>query len=270
MGQIKWYKRDPSEALNGMMELTLEERGAFNTVLDLIYSRDGNLPDDDRFIAGWLRVDVRVWKRIKATLFERGKLFEHDGLIRNGRADVEILAALSRVGSARDAGKASAASKAYKKKSKAKKNKGNNSTTVATGVSTVVPTNHNHNQKEPKGSSPYSPPNHVVGVGWPDIPEWVPVEPWNGFIEMRRRKRADPTPRAVSMLLAKLDELRGDGHDPGRVLDQSTLKNWTDVFPIKEQNDERSNSKRSGDTRDGFLRAIDGELGIGKAQAATR
>lgn len=92
MGQIKWYKRDPSAALNGMMELDLQERGAYNTVLDLIYSRDGNLPDDDRFIAGWLRVDVRVWKRIKSTLIDRGKLFIQDGKIRNERADVEVLA----------------------------------------------------------------------------------------------------------------------------------------------------------------------------------
>lgn len=94
MGVIKWYKRDPSAALNGMMELSLEERGAYNTVLDLIYSRDGKLPDDDRFISGWMMVDVRVWKRIKATLISRKKLYVEDGFIRNERADVEVAEAL--------------------------------------------------------------------------------------------------------------------------------------------------------------------------------
>ena len=39
MGTLKWYKRDPDAALSGMFELTLEERGAYNTILDLIYSR---------------------------------------------------------------------------------------------------------------------------------------------------------------------------------------------------------------------------------------
>lgn len=145
MGQIKWYKRDPGAALNGMMELTLEERGAYNTVLDLIYSRDGNLPDDDRFISGWLRVDVRVWKRIKCNLIEREKLYVQDGQIRNARADVEVLEALSRVGSARDAGLASARSKAAKSHKKSNEINDQPSTPVQTTVSTPVSTNHNHN-----------------------------------------------------------------------------------------------------------------------------
>lgn len=145
MGQIKWYKRDPGAALNGMMELTLEERGAYNTVLDLIYSRDGNLPNDDRFISGWLRVDVRVWKRIKCNLIEREKLYVQDGQIRNARADVEVLEALSRVGSARDAGLASARSKAAKSNDKSNENNNKAATGVPTDASTTVPTNHNHN-----------------------------------------------------------------------------------------------------------------------------
>jgi uncharacterized protein YdaU (DUF1376 family) len=90
MGKMHWYKRDPNAALGGMMGLTLEERGAYNTVLDLIYSRDDNLPDDDHFIAGWCQVDVRTWKRIKAKLIEKGKLERSGGLLRNFRATSEI------------------------------------------------------------------------------------------------------------------------------------------------------------------------------------
>lgn len=179
MGQIKWYKRDPSAALNGMMELDLQERGAYNTVLDLIYSRDGNLPDDDRFIAGWLRVDVRVWKRIKTTLIERGKLFILDGQIRNERADVEVLAALSRVASASDAGRASARSKTYKSDYVKRENNDLGSTGVATGVPTTVSTNHNHNQKEeePYGSpsTPISPkPKRAASAKFAMPTDWSP------------------------------------------------------------------------------------------------
>src|SRR4051812_5172595 len=100
MGIIKWYKRDPDAALSGMMVLTLEERGAYNTVLDLLYTRSGNLPDDDRFIAGWLRCDTRVWRRIKTRLISLGKLLIKDGNITNARATSEIDAALGRVLSA--------------------------------------------------------------------------------------------------------------------------------------------------------------------------
>lgn len=132
MGQLKWYKRDPDAALSGMMGLSLEERGAYNTVLDLIYTRDGNLPDDDRFVSGWLGVDVRVWRRIKNRLLDLDKLYLEAGFLRNRRADVEVDAALSRVGSARDAGKASAISKQRKSKAKTPKNNDIASTDVET------------------------------------------------------------------------------------------------------------------------------------------
>ena len=103
MGLLKWYKRDPRAALHGMMILTLEERGAYNTILDLIYAHDGALDDNPQFICSWLRVDVRVWKRLRARLLDTGKLYIHAGQIRNQRADLEADAALCRVTSATEA-----------------------------------------------------------------------------------------------------------------------------------------------------------------------
>src|SRR5215471_13561718 len=90
MGDIKWYKRDPRAALTGMMPLTLEERGAYNTVLDLIYCYDGAIPDDDYFVAGWLRVSRRIWRRIRLSLIEKHKIYVHGGKIRNERADFVV------------------------------------------------------------------------------------------------------------------------------------------------------------------------------------
>ena len=104
MGDLRWYKRDPDAALAGMAELTLEERGAYNTILDLIYSKEGNLKDDDYQIAGWLRCDVRRWRRIRRRLFDLEKLYLHGGCLRNKRADRELDAAQHRVSSAARAG----------------------------------------------------------------------------------------------------------------------------------------------------------------------
>lgn len=103
MGLLKWYKRDPRAALSGMMELTLEERGAYNTVLDLIYAHDGCLDDDAALISSWMRVDIRIWKRLRARLLDCGKIYIHAGTIRNQRADTEVLTALDRVTSATEA-----------------------------------------------------------------------------------------------------------------------------------------------------------------------
>lgn len=110
MAAIKWYKRDPEAALTGMMILSLEERGAYNTVLDLIYTHGGKVMDDDRFLAGWMRCDVRVWKRIRDRLISLNKLYEDgEGFLRNSAADREVDDALLKIGSAREAGLASAA-----------------------------------------------------------------------------------------------------------------------------------------------------------------
>jgi uncharacterized protein YdaU (DUF1376 family) len=90
MGLMKWYKRDPNAALQGMMGLSLEERGAYNTILDLIYTSENRLHDDERFMCAWLRCDVRVWKRLRAALIVAGKITIEDGFIRNLRATSEI------------------------------------------------------------------------------------------------------------------------------------------------------------------------------------
>ena len=97
MGSLKWYKRDPRAALTGMMELTLEERGAYNTILDLIYVHDGALRDDAKFIAPWLNVRVKTWERLRRRLLDTGKIFVHGGALHNERADDEVQEALARV-----------------------------------------------------------------------------------------------------------------------------------------------------------------------------
>jgi len=97
MGILKWYKRDPRAALHGMMGLSLEEKGAYNVVLDLIYANDGSIADDSDKICIWLECDPRTWKRLRAKLIEREKLYFYAGHLRNERADHETVLALRKV-----------------------------------------------------------------------------------------------------------------------------------------------------------------------------
>lgn len=94
------------------------------------------------------------------------------------------------------------------------------------------------------------------------IPDWIPTEQWEAFLEMRKGKGAKPTDHAINLLIGKLGDMRARGHDPGRVLDQSTLKNWTDIYELKE--DQLAKPKQniragipSGDKRSSLKRAID-------------
>lgn len=72
---MHWYKRDPDAAYVGMMCLTLEECGAYNRLIDQAYSRDGNLPNDDKFLARIVQTQERRWKRIRAVLEACGKIW---------------------------------------------------------------------------------------------------------------------------------------------------------------------------------------------------
>lgn len=64
----------------------------------------------------------------------------------------------------------------------------------------------------------------------PALPDWIDPAAWDGWLEMRRQKKAAPTQRALDLAILKLDELRRAGHDPNASLDQSTFENWTGLF----------------------------------------
>lgn len=110
MGNLKWFKFDPNAALTGTMGLSLEEKGAYYTILWLIYDNEGSVPDDESLLA-WLRCDPRMWKRIREKLLKTGKLYIHGGHLRNSRADLEVNLALQKIASSAKAGLASAVSR---------------------------------------------------------------------------------------------------------------------------------------------------------------
>jgi hypothetical protein len=97
---------------------------------------------------------------------------------------------------------------------------------------------------------------------------WFPADAWQGFCEMRKQTKKPMTERAVKIMLAKLERMHKAGQDIEAVLDQSTNACWSDVYELKEERN--GGNYRGGsqprtytDKRDGFTRAIDGDLGIG-------
>ncbi|WCT75419.1 DUF1376 domain-containing protein [Sphingomonas naphthae] len=76
---MEWHKRDHRAALDGYMGLTLEERGAYTTLLDLMYERGEALPDNERLIAGHLETSVRKYRALRDSLIAKGKIQRADG-----------------------------------------------------------------------------------------------------------------------------------------------------------------------------------------------
>ena len=66
------------------------------------------------------------------------------------------------------------------------------------------------------------------------LPEWVPKEEWEAFVEMRLRK-GTLTNYAKKLIADKLAKLQSMGHDPGDVLRQSVERGWKGVFPVKPE-----------------------------------
>ena len=68
-----------------------------------------------------------------------------------------------------------------------------------------------------------------------ELPDWIPVDAWAAFVEMRdgMGKAGRLTPNAAKLIVKKLEQLRAAGHEPGAVLEQSVMSNWKGVFPLK-------------------------------------
>lgn len=88
--KMPYYPRYQANALRGMAKLNLEQRGAYNLILDLIYEEAGPIADDDIWLARQANTTTQRWKRIKRELVEAKKITIAGGMISNGRAIVEL------------------------------------------------------------------------------------------------------------------------------------------------------------------------------------
>lgn len=87
---LPWYRRFPDNFIAGTVGLSLEEKGAYSLVLDLIYVRGGPVPDEARYIAGVCNCSVRKWNAIRQRLIDLGKITLIEGYLTNHRAEEEI------------------------------------------------------------------------------------------------------------------------------------------------------------------------------------
>lgn len=65
-GRYPFYRRYHSDALRGMSKLTLEQRGAYDLVLDMTYENGGPIDDDDAHLARQANCSPRKWRAVKA------------------------------------------------------------------------------------------------------------------------------------------------------------------------------------------------------------
>lgn len=86
-----YYQRFPRDFFEGTIGMTFEVKAAYGLLIDLIFIRDGRLPDDARFIAGHLGLSVRKWNTIRETLLSWPNA---DGTIGKISSDLGIISTL--------------------------------------------------------------------------------------------------------------------------------------------------------------------------------
>jgi len=78
---MRFYRRYPDAALAGMAKLNSQQRGVYNSILDLLYSCDGVVADDDRAVAHAIALDIREYRNVKSQLMAAGKVRTQDGFL---------------------------------------------------------------------------------------------------------------------------------------------------------------------------------------------
>lgn len=67
---------------------------------------------------------------------------------------------------------------------------------------------------------------------------------WLDFLDMRVKKKKPATERAKQLLLEKLEKLSGGNqHEAVKILEQSTVNAWTDLYELKKQTGTAKQSK---------------------------
>ena len=68
-----------------------------------------------------------------------------------------------------------------------------------------------------------------------ELPDWVPADVWDAFIEMRKQRKKAPTDYACKLVVDELKKLRDGGHDVKTILNNSIKNGWSDVYAPKDQ-----------------------------------
>ena len=88
---MKFYSRFPDNFMSGTAELTLEQIGAYTLLIDLLYSRDGIVPDNDVAVAHMIHRDPRTWRAMKKQLMAAGKVrITNEGLLTANGVDAGL------------------------------------------------------------------------------------------------------------------------------------------------------------------------------------
>lgn len=97
-------------------------------------------------------------------------------------------------------------------------------------------------ERETQPSWSSKPPSNIT-IARP-VPEWIPIELWESFVAMRRAIRKPLTHGANDLLLKKLEALKGAGHDPISIVEESIANGWAGFYAPRKESGLNGNSRQ--------------------------
>ncbi len=240
------YQKNIGDYRSATMHLSLVEHGVYNQLLDWYYLDEKPLPLDNRTL--FRRLSARTEEEQGAVTDVLAEMFQEtpEGW-RHKRVERELAAYRAKAQQAREAGKLGGRPRkkvvgSGENRSGSSHNR-SGSAIKADAKPTINQEPLTKNQPEAKskskGAKAPAAARQVV-----EIPDWIPAEAWLGFAEMRCKGRHPLTKRAAELIVIELAKLKAQGHDPGRVLDQSTAAGWRGVFPIRQDTGATSSGRK--------------------------
>lgn len=85
-----------------------------------------------------------------------------------------------------------------------------------------------------------------------EIPNFIDLEIWNDFLEMRKLIKKPATERAQKNILKTLGDFYTEGINPNECLNQSITNNWQDIYKPKNKTYENSSKHNPRTTQQTF------------------
>jgi uncharacterized protein YdaU (DUF1376 family) len=204
---MNYYKRHLGDYAKDTRHLSLMEHGAFCLLLDYYYATERPIPDDrcERIANAYADAERAAVRSVLKEFFT-----ETPEGWRNDKADEVI---------------DESRGKSLKAKESAK----------ARWEETQCDRNANASKTHSERNASHKPlaSNHKKEQELEVLPEWLPANRWQDFIEHRKALRKPMTDKARTRMLTHLADLKAKGHDVLTLMDTAIRSGWQDVYEPK-------------------------------------
>ena len=223
MSSKPWFAWYPADYKAKTSHLSYVEDNAYRRLIDAYYEHGGPLTSDRpslfRICGAMLPEEQAAIEAVVNQFF-----FLNDNELHNKRCDDEIAKQAIIHARLSEAGKLGGMLGGKgRPKPTPKQSHIHNHISQYTSTSTETPPKRERGTRgKPKSNS------EIVA-----LPDWLPLDHWRTFLEMRQKTRKPASARAQRMLISKLSDLKDQGYSPAQLLAESELKCWSSIYEPK-------------------------------------